>query len=238
MFVTPRKAATVALIKDSSGEIEVLLMKRHQNDRFLPDYYVFPGGAVDSQDHDISITENTSQNITGNIEKVLYKDFDGDKNKYFGYIMCGIRETFEESGILLASNEHGKYPVIETADSITKFGNYRKLVFEKKISFSKMLADENLIPAIDNFFYMNRWITPPLFPIRYDTRFFAAAVPENQEISHDGNELVDFEWVTPANALKKYKDNKIKLVMPTIKTIEFLQKFKSTNDLILHFKTI
>jgi len=223
MCVTPRKASTVSVIKDNSGGIEVLLMRRHLEDRFLPDYSVFPGGALDQQDYDYSFPEiENAQRIKG---------FDGVSKKYYGHIMCGIRETFEESGLLFAVDRKGNYPSINTAETIEKFSICRKQVFEKKISFREMLEQEKLSPAVDSFFYLDRWITPALFPIRYDARFFAAKVPVNQQVSHDGNELVDFEWISPEDALLKYKRNKIKLVMPTIKTLEYLSGFKSANDL-------
>ena len=226
MFTAPRKAATVALLKDIPDKMEVLLMRRHLEDRFLPDYYVFPGGALDIQDYDQKFPVSEKPHVL--------KDFKGDSGKYYGFIICGIRETFEESGLLLAVDKNGNYPLINTEESIKKFSDYRDFVFKQKISFHDMLIKENLAPAVENFHYISRWITPPLFPIRYDTRFFAAVAPAGQEISHDGNELVDFEWVTPGDALLKYKESKIKLVMPTIKTLELLNKFKSAGDLIAH----
>lgn len=222
MFVTPRKASTVSILRDISGKMEVLLMKRHLNDRFLPDYHVFPGGALDPQDYDFDFPEN--ENITS------LKDFDGNKKKYYGHVICGIRETFEESGLLFAVDNNGSYPEISTDDSLNKFSLYRKFVFEKHISFGDFLMRENLSPAINHFYYLNRWITPPLFPIRYDTRFFVSVMPENQKISHDGNELVDFEWLSPEDALQMYSDKIIKLVIPTIKTLEFLKKFKTSDE--------
>jgi len=228
MFVTPRKASTVSILKDSSGRMEVLLMKRHLKDRFLPDYCVFPGGAVDDQDYDYEFAESKR------IHEL--KAFNGISRKYYGYILCGIRETFEESGLLFAIDDKGNYPLINTRASIEKFGLYRKEVFEKKISFREMLQKENLSPAVDNFFYADRWITPPLFPIRYDTRFFAAAAPNCQETSHDGDELVDFQWMTPGDALQNYKEGKIKLVIPTIKTLEFLKKFGKSGDVIEYLR--
>lgn len=228
MLVKPRKAATAAVLKDSSGKMEVLLMRRHLDDRFLPDYFVFPGGALDEQDYDYEFPES------GRAHEL--KDFKGDSKKYFGYIICAIRETFEESGLLLAADKNGNYPSISTVESINKFLTYRTMVFEKKISFRDMLEKENLTPAVEKFFYMNRWITPPLFPIRYDTRFFAVVVPEDQVISHDGNELVEFQWMTPGDALEKYRTNEVKLVMPTIRTLEFLSKFKTSSEVISYYQ--
>lgn len=224
MCVTPRKASTVPVIKNGPGEIEILIMRRHRNDRFLPDYHVFPGGALDNQDYDWKFTDIKN-------DKKLH-DFDCNTEKYYAHIMCGIRETFEEAGLLFARDRDGRYPVTDTPESSEKFSLYRKQVFEKTISFCEMLMRENLTPAAEKFFYINRWITPAIFPIRYDARFFLVVAPENQQISHDGDELVDFEWITPSNALKKYRENKIKLVMPTVKTLELLCGFKQTADAV------
>ena len=223
MFATPKEAATVAVIRDAVKSIEVLLMKRHQDDRFLPNYHVFPGGAMDAQDHEHTISSGRK---IRHIEK-----FDGDHKKYYAFIMCAIRETFEESGILLALDENKNYPLINTEKIIKKFTDYRKLVFENSLSFKEMLMKEKLIPAIDNLFYIDRHITPFISPIRYDTRFFAAILPENQEVSQDGDELTSFEWMTPSDGLLKYKKGKMKLVRPTIQTLEFLSGFESVEEL-------
>ena len=230
MFATPKYAATAAIVRDGAHNIEVLLMKRHSEDKFLPNYHVFPGGAMELQDYDYEIS---SAKKFAHIKK-----FGGDYKRYYGFIMCAIRETFEESGILLAVDENGSYPSINTKDLIKRFTGYRKLVFENDLSFKEMLMKEKLTPAIDNIFYIDRHITPPISPIRYDTRFFVSIVPANQEISHDGNELTDFEWLTPAEALRKYKENKMKFVRPTIKTLEFLERFNSADKLKAYFDKI
>ena len=224
MFAKPKDAATVSIVRDSENTIEVLLMKRHGEDRFLPNYHVFPGGALELQDYEYEISSDKK------IKDI--KKFAGDYKRYYGFVMCGIRETFEESGILFAVDDNGNYPLINTKKIIKKFTDYRQLVFENSLSFKEMLMKEKLTPAIDNLFYIDRWITPPISPIRYDTRFFTAIVPESQEISHDGNELTDFEWMTPAEGLRKYKERKLKLVHPTIKTLEFLNGFTSSKELI------
>ena len=226
MPVKPKKASTVSVLRDNSGRMEILLMRRHADDRFLPDYDVFPGGALDPQDYDYEFPE--SKRIR---ELIKFKN---DSKNYYAHILCGIRETFEESGILFAVNDRGEYPQINTPESVEKFTSYRRLVFEQKITFREMLINENLHPAVDNCYYIDRWITPIIFPIRYDARFFAAIAPDNQQISHDGDELVDFRWLTPDDALREYKEGSVKLVMPTINTIRFLSGFISAVQVTGH----
>ena len=78
---TPRPAASIVLLrrggKHSERALEVLMMKRSETAKFLPNVWVFPGGAVDSADGD------------------------GDA----GYRACAVRELREEAGIDLGAEE-------------------------------------------------------------------------------------------------------------------------------------
>ncbi len=226
MFSKPRKAATVAILKNKSStdEFEVLLLKRHKQDKFLPSYYVFPGGGIDEQD---SIPGKKDYSIK--TDKKNKDDFD-----VYLYTMGAIRETFEESGFLLARNSNGDFVSISKDADIEKYSKYRTMIYENQLSFNEMLKIEKLKPAIESIHYLSRWITPVFSPIRYDTRFFAVLAPENQYIMHDGIELVETRWMTPKEALSCYKNKKMKMVVPTISTLEFFASFESSHDVIKH----
>lgn len=226
MFSKPRKAATVAILKNKSStdEFEVLLLKRHKQDRFLPSYYVFPGGGIDEQD---SIPDKKDCSIK--TDKKNKDDFD-----VYLYTMGAIRETFEESGFLLARNSNGDFVSIYKDADIEKYSKYRTMIYENQLNFTEMLKIEKLEPAIESIHYLSRWITPVFSPIRYDTRFFAVLAPENQYIMHDGIELVETRWMTPKEALSCYKNKKMKMVVPTISTLEFFASFESSHDVIKH----
>lgn len=228
LFVKPRRAATVALIRDSLDEpgIEVLLMKRHLRDRFLPGYHVFPGGAVDERD--------TPQDVISDVHLNGMKFSSAeDKVNYFTHVICAIRETFEESGILLADAGNGYFsmedPVIHE-----RFDSYRKMIFNGELDMIELIHRENLIPAFRNIHYLTRWITPPYSPIRYDTRFFIAAAPDAQKTCHDGDELITSEWLNPGKALELNKKGIMKLVTPTVSTLEFLSGFNNTAEAVDH----
>lgn len=228
LFVKPRPAATVALIKDSlnNNGIEVLLMKRHARDRFLPGYHVFPGGAVDKQD----IPRDT---IPDECLNGITLSSSEDKMNYFTHVICAIRETFEEAGILLAGSANSYFSINDSASHI-RFNSYRKMVFNGELDMMEMIRKENLAPAYRNIHYLTRWITPPYSPIRYDTRFFIAAAPDAQKTSHDGDELITAEWLNPEKALLMYKKGDMKLVTPTVSTLEYLSKFKTAGEVIDH----
>ena len=228
LFVKPRKASTIALIRDSiqNKGIEVLLMKRHLNDKFLPGYHVFPGGAVD--DRDIPQDAIPDEFLNGlkfaSSEEIM---------NYFTHVICAIRETFEEAGILLAESGNG-YFSINDPSVYGRFDSYRKMIFNGELDIMELMQHENLVPAYRSIHYLTRWITPPYSPIRYDTRFFIAAAPDAQETCHDGDELITSEWLEPGQALVMYRKGNLKLVTPTVSTLQFLSDFQSTTGVIDH----
>ena len=79
---------------------------------------------------------------------------------------------------------------------------------------------------------LSRWITPPEVSIRFDTHFFLAAAPAEQEAHADGSECVDLGWFTPQGALDAYAREEILLVFPTIRTLEQLAPFGSASELL------
>jgi 8-oxo-dGTP pyrophosphatase MutT (NUDIX family) len=90
------------------------------------------------------------------------------------------------------------------------------------------------LTAPDALIKFSRWITPPEVQIRFDTHFFLAPLPAGQEPAIDGEECVDLGWFTPAGALDAYRADRIALVFPTIKHLEQLRDFPSTQALLDH----
>jgi len=85
-----------------------------------------------------------------------------------------------------------------------------------------MLRAERLTLATDRVVYFAHWITPEEQPIRFDTRFFVALMPPEQEPVVDGHEIVDLKWLTPADAIAASKRKEIGLRTPTIKNLELV----------------
>jgi 8-oxo-dGTP pyrophosphatase MutT (NUDIX family) len=79
-----------------------------------------------------------------------------------------------------------------------------------------------------------RWITPAQLKTRFDARFFIARLPANQEPRVDGEECVDYRWLTPSDALEAAREGKLLLAFPTIKSLEQLSAFTSVDELIEH----
>jgi len=80
----------------------------------------------------------------------------------------------------------------------------------------------------------SRWITPAEVEIRFDTHFYLAAMPPDQEPVVDGEEIVEYGWFTPSSALEAHRAGAILLVFPTIKHLEQLDAFDSVTALLAH----
>ncbi len=83
-----------------------------------------------------------------------------------------------------------------------------------------------------------RWITPAEVRVRFDTYFFLAPLPDGQEPQIDGEECVDLGWFTPQAALDAHAAGEIVLVFPTIRNLEQLAPFSSTEALLAHAREL
>jgi len=165
-IVTPRPASTILLLRDAAAktEIEVFMMVRHYEIDFNSGALVFPGGSVDKGDREIIANP------------ALYSGGEGLDEATLSFRIAAIRETFEESGILLARPEGSKTLVDAKRASEIEAINRADLC-DGKISFLKVLTDSGMLLALDELVPYAHWITPEGMPKRFDTWFFLAAAP-------------------------------------------------------------
>jgi hypothetical protein len=124
-------------------------------------------------------------------------------------------------GALLAYESDGRLLRI-TPESRQRYEAYRAACQKSNPAFFDMLRAERLTLATDRLAYFAHWITPEEQPIRFDTRFFVALMPPEQEPVVDGHEIVDLKWLTPADAIAASKRKEIGLRTPTIKNLELV----------------
>jgi 8-oxo-dGTP pyrophosphatase MutT (NUDIX family) len=156
----PRLAATVILLRGGQQRLEVLLVQRNPESRFMGGAWVFPGGAVDRHE--------------GEGQGALRA--------------AALRELQEEAQVTLESQDE-------------------------------------LIP-------FSRWITPAQVKIRFDTWFYLARAPAEQEPRPDGSEVVAARWYSPQAALEASRNDELFLVFPTIKHLEQLSAFGTSQELM------
>jgi 8-oxo-dGTP pyrophosphatase MutT (NUDIX family) len=207
--VEPRDAVTVVLLRDGADGVEAFLLRRVKGMAFAGGMSVFPGGGVDQRDADTSVAwagppPEWWGSVFG-VEPALARAF----------VCAAVRETFEESGVLLAGPDASSV-VADTA----AYATARRRLVDREISLAQFLADEGLVLRADLLRPWANWVTPVEEPRRYDTRFFVAALPSGQRADGETTEASDASWQTPAEAIEDAQDGRRMLMPPTWRTLD------------------
>ncbi|MFP5019291.1 NUDIX hydrolase [Pseudonocardia phyllosphaerae] len=216
--VEPRPAATVLLVRDEpgSGDLQVFLQRRVAGMAFAGGMTVFPGGGVARDD-----TPDPDR-WTGPDPERFGARLGLDAEPAAAVVTAAVRETFEESGVLLAATDgDAPGPVGHLADD-------RAQLVDHRVSLPWLLAEHDLQLRADLLVPWSRWITPQGQPKRYDTAFLVARVPEGQDADDHTSEAVEARWWRPADALAAYETGDVKLMPPTLRTLQELAEHNDT----------
>ena len=223
MTVQPRLASAIMLLRDTADGMEVFMVRRVIQSDFMPDVYVFPGGSVSADDHAAEQAENVCTPVAPTVA-----DPEGRTRLGNGTRAAAIRELFEEAGVLLAYRT-GQVLAINEGD-ISRFDTYRRAFHDHTGSLVELAHVENLMLATDRLGYCAHWITPEGMPKRFDTHFFVATAPAEQEAAHDRLETSEGVWVRPADAVARSEQGTFPLVFATIHQLKDLAAFATAKD--------
>jgi 8-oxo-dGTP pyrophosphatase MutT (NUDIX family) len=221
MSVEPRPAAAIVLLRERpQGGIETFMVRRHVRSEFVPDVYVFPGGSVKPGDREAEALPGLCVPPTGN--------YLGETTLSAGLRAAAIRELFEEAGVLLAE-QNGQMLAV-AGDHAARFAEHRRRLQQNETTLAAIAQAEGLTLATGRLTYFAHWITPSLMPKRFDTFFFIAAAPEEQQATHDQLETTAGAWIVPAEALTQSEQGSFPLVFATIHQLQVLSEFASIAD--------
>ena len=209
----PRDAATVMLLRHSDAGLEVYMLRRKPTMAFAPGAQVFPGGSVDPRDSDEQVA------WAGPDAAEWGQVFDAPPALARALVCAAVRETFEESGVLLAGESADSVVADTTSD---EWEADRQALLDHSVSLAELLARRGLVLRADLLRPWSRWITPVIEPRRFDTRFFAAALPSGQRTRDVGGEAAEVAWLQPGDALAAGKRGEIRLFPPTAVTLSEL----------------
>jgi 8-oxo-dGTP pyrophosphatase MutT (NUDIX family) len=219
----PRQASTIVLVRAHGTGFLVCLLKRSGRSRFFPGAYVFPGGTVAPEDRNADVWLRHSDLDLPSVEKRLGGSLLATEMLAYG--VAAIRETFEEGGVLLASRSQ------ETESGMQAICETRKVKKLSKGWFREWAVSGGWHLQLSRLARWAHWITPEAFKPRFDTRFFLAFVPADQECSPDRQETTHGIWVTPAQGLAANMRGEIPLSPPTLVTLQELLQHKTLNEL-------
>lgn len=224
IVANPRPAATVVVLRDSSGGPEVFMVRRHADTAFMGGAHVFPGGRVDRADHD------GDERWCDGIGHAATQLPELPRDVAVAYHVAAARELFEEAGVLLARDASGAFVSLAGASDHERFKHDRTGVHGHGTTLRAVIERERLRLALDALVLFAHWITPPIDTRQFDTRFFMARVPPHQTPAHDETETTHSVWITPAAAIAQAQRGDIVLPPPTWSTIRELEPFRSVED--------
>lgn len=235
MAVTPRKAATVILLRERQPEgLEVFLLRRHEKSSFMGGIFVYPGGRVDRDDGTLEVCNRCRGLSFEQAHRMLGDSIPPEES--FSHWIAGVRELFEEAGVLLAYDQMGNPFQLRSRSEQEKFSSYRESLQKREITICDLAQEEKLLLALDQLHYYAHWITPEARPERFDTRFFLARHPAGQEAKHDQKETTAGLWLTPTEAIERHLKGGVPLSPPTLKTLEDLSRFGHIEEILLSLK--
>jgi 8-oxo-dGTP pyrophosphatase MutT (NUDIX family) len=188
MSVLPAPASTLLLLRDSNAGPEVLMLRRQESMKFLGGSWAFPGGRL----HETDVPDSP-----GNVDHAAIPVLHSPAGELLtvaqtlGLLLAACREAFEEAGVLLARPTAGGSLDPYLARSLAA----ARASLSGHGSFALALEQAGLEVAVADLVYWAHWITPPGLPRRFDTRFFAALMPERQDVVLDLRESSEHTWI-------------------------------------------
>lgn len=219
--VTPKRAATVMLLRDTADGPAVHMLRRRASMAFAGGAYAYPGGGVDPRDHDHLVR------WAGPSLQAWADRLGVDQASAQAIVCAAVRETYEEAGVLLAGETPGTVVGDTTGDD---WEADRRALVERELSFADFLDRRGLVLRSDLLAAWARWITPEFEPRRYDTWFFVAVLPEGQRTRNASTEADRTVWIRPAEGAAGYDTGDLLMMPPTIATLRALEPYRAAAD--------
>lgn len=217
----PRNAATVILLRDGAAEPEAYLLRRQLSMDFAGGMAVFPGGGVDARDHALEPALWAGPSVAEWAERLGVGESDA-----VALVCAAVRETFEESGVLLA----GESAQSVVADTTGEDWEADRVALEaRSLSLTDFLERRGLVLRTDLLSAWWAWLTPIFEPKRYATWFFVARLPEGQltrDVSSESSEVV---WLGAREAIARAHADELAMLPPTYLTLLEIAQHRSVD---------
>ncbi len=197
--VAARPAASILVLRDGPGGLQVLVLRRSVSLAFGGGMLAFPGGRVDAADRFLP----RSQAGTGCGRRAEH-----------AFRVAALRELFEEAGLLLA-RAPGERQTVSEEMRRRLARRYRRALHCRTVGLANVLRRTGLVLETRALVPFAHWVTPAIAPRRFDTRFYLARTPRGQRASADGVESLAMAWRRPQEILEAWEAGAESLMFPT-----------------------
>lgn len=233
----PIKASTVVVVRpDPEGGIEVLMTRRRAEMQFLGGFLVFPGGGVENEDCSEQMLSLCRGLTRIDAQRILGPDLGPEMS--LGHWVAAVRELFEETGIHFFIDENGLAPDSSRKEFTERLDTKRRALASGTFPLPQLLESEGLFCDLGRLAYLFHRITPEKYSVRFDTRFYLAALPGNQNPLTSSEEVSETLWLTPKNALDESSSGKYPMMPPTIIALRTLAEHESWENLRTAFRLV
>jgi 8-oxo-dGTP pyrophosphatase MutT (NUDIX family) len=175
--VRPREAATLIIVRQSKTP-KILMGKRAATHKFMPNKFVFPGGRLDLIDQRLNLQQELPKPVMQRLRRETRKSV--SDNKLRGLALAAIRETFEETGLIVGTPQGDRPNTGHTG-------------------WQRYFA-HGVTPPLQDIDFIARAITPTYRTRRFDTRFFMVhdehIFTDPEDTRNASGELLDLHWLT------------------------------------------
>ncbi len=221
----PRDAATVVLLRPDPAGAGVYLLRRQASMAFAGGMCVFPGGGVDPRDFDHAVA------WAGPAPADWATRLGTDERTARALVCAAVRETFEESGVLLAGPRDEPDAVV--ADTSGDDWEADRVALEGRgLSLTDFLDRRGLVLRSDLLGAWSGWLTPEFEPRRYRTWFFVAALPEGQLTRDVSSESSAVAWLPLPEALSRVDSGEVMMMPPTYLTCLDVARHGAPSDVL------
>jgi 8-oxo-dGTP pyrophosphatase MutT (NUDIX family) len=233
-LVIPGKASTVIVAKPGvGGDFEVLMTRRSPHLKVLAGFLVFPGGAVEEDDWSEKMLARCRGLSPAEAQQILAATMTPDQA--MGHWVAAVRELFEETGIhfFVKQEDLGAATVDRLPERLAA---NRQALWQGRLALADLLESEQLFCDVGRLTYLFHRITPNHHPVRFDTRFYVACLPEGQNPLGFSEEVAESVWLTPQEALKLSESGTLPMMPPTLIALRTLAELGSWENFISTYR--
>lgn len=214
-------AATVVVLRDGDGGLEVLMLRRHARSDVLGGAFVFPGGKLDAADRAVALSGRLDDSAAALHARLGEPQLDAVQAAALFVAAC--RETLEESGVLFARDADAA-TALHVRDEVCRARSFDAVLD----ALALRLDTGALVP-------WTRWVTPrvpAMMSRRFDARFFVARLPDGQQARHDDHEATESLWLRPTVAIERYRRREIVLAPVQLMSLVHLARHSSSASVL------